>query len=212
MTLPRISLQLADVNYQGRKHFGSSIWAIVDSGSTLNLLSSNSVPPNTKLTPTEVSFRGVNNTTTPSKGCCKFFIRPINPHNGQPLGESQKPILFHVSEQLPDMAIIGIPVLRDAQINFPDKQVTLTLGKRPWIVPFCTASTFVTSAFQRNNSHNEYELRHNAKQIESSLSSDFDISAVRIAEKLPRVVRSRIIKLLGEFRHCFQKHEDEVSY
>ena len=216
MTLPRCHLQLAESGHKKRR-FNLHIWAILDSGSSLNLLSTSILPATTKLTPSPVRFKGVNNTTSPSRGTCSFFIRPLHPDTKHPLGESSKPVTFHVSDCLPDACIIGMPLLVNSKIDFVTRSLTLNLGKRSLYVPFCSASAFLTTepqseALRRITKTNEISLGALGEPNESQMEMKADLSQIKINDNIPYEAKERIHEILHRYSNCFQQDGELVSY
>ena len=134
----------------------------------------------------------------------------MNPLTNLPVGESHKPIVFYVSDALTDHAIIGMPLLNNAMISFPNREVHLNLGRRQLRVPFCTMTTYMT--LPTENKLDISSRTQNEKSTETSHTADFHLSAVKINKQLPQKYKDIIFAIIHRHKDCFQRHPEEVGY
>ena len=205
---PQILVQIGDA-CRSKRIFKHSYTALLDTGSTINLIREDSIPLHARILPSDISFLGVSGNRTKSLGKCKVLIRPINPFTKNPICEIKKPIICQITSRLPTPLLLGTPFLRDSIIDMNRNLIIMNLGRRTANVRFVSSTCLLTQDLQIANEIND--AIHKAMTTVGKTDT-YNLADIKTNPQLNSDQKSQITLMLETAQSCFMTQPDEVSF
>ena len=207
ISCPQILIQIGDA-CRPKRIYNSCFPAILDTGSTLNLIRVDCLPSNTKISESSISLIGISGRKLKSKGVCKICIRPLNPFTKNPICEVRRPVICQLTDDLPTPILLGTSFLNNSVIDMQKRRLLMDLGHKMAHVQFTRHSCLLIQDQQEQSDlHRALE-----KSILSARDSqELRIEDIKINTKLSDTEQAKIRELLQNFENCFMSRPDEVS-
>ena len=198
ISCPQILIQIGDA-CRPKRLYRSTFPAILDTGSTINLIRRDCLPKNTRVMHSNLSFIGISGKKSVSKGMCKICIRPLNPMTKAPLCEIRRPVICQLTDDLPSPMLLGTSFLNKSIIDLRKQKILIDLGHKMVNVSFTRNSCLLV---QEPELASELTLAIEKSQVDGFNQNELlDVTEIKINPSLSKEQNNKIKQLLNRYEN-----------